>query len=80
MPYITVGEENGANIDMYYKDWGKGQPIVSAMVGLSRRMIGTRRCFFSSAKAIVLLPLIGVDMVARLKPAADTTWIIMPMI
>jgi len=22
MPYVTVGKENGANIDIYYKDWG----------------------------------------------------------
>lgn len=28
MPYITVGKENGANIKIYYKDWGNGQPIV----------------------------------------------------
>src|SRR5438105_10159322 len=28
MPYVTVGKENGANIDIYDKDWGKGQPIV----------------------------------------------------
>ena len=28
MPYITVGKENGTNIDIYYKDWGRGQPIV----------------------------------------------------
>ena len=28
MPFITVGKENGANIDLYYKDWGSGQPIV----------------------------------------------------
>jgi non-heme chloroperoxidase len=28
MSFITVGKENGANIDIYYKDWGKGQPIV----------------------------------------------------
>ncbi len=28
MPHITVGKENGADIDIYYKDWGKGQPIV----------------------------------------------------
>ena len=28
MPYITVGKENGANIDIYYKEWGSGQPIV----------------------------------------------------
>ena len=28
MSYVTVGKENGANIDLYYKDWGTGQPVV----------------------------------------------------
>src|SRR6201994_1019644 len=28
MPYVTAGKENGTNIDIYYKDWGSGQPIV----------------------------------------------------
>ena len=28
MPYVTAGKENGENIDIYYKDWGTGQPIV----------------------------------------------------
>ncbi|KZE94818.1 Non-heme chloroperoxidase [Agromyces sp. NDB4Y10] len=28
MPYITVGTENSANIDLYYEDHGAGQPVL----------------------------------------------------
>ncbi|BAZ70960.1 alpha/beta hydrolase fold protein (plasmid) [Fischerella sp. NIES-4106] len=28
MPYITVGKENSANIDIYYEDFGSGKPVV----------------------------------------------------
>lgn len=28
MPYITVGNENSANIDLYYEDHGSGKPVV----------------------------------------------------
>src|SRR5262245_20354540 len=28
MSYIIVGKENGNDIQIYYKDWGTGQPIV----------------------------------------------------
>jgi non-heme chloroperoxidase len=28
MPYFTVGKENTMPIDLYYKDWGTGQPVV----------------------------------------------------
>ena len=28
MPYVTVGEENSGNINLYYEDYGKGKPVV----------------------------------------------------
>jgi non-heme chloroperoxidase len=28
LPYITVGKENSRDVDLYYNDWGSGQPVV----------------------------------------------------
>ncbi|MGZ8500645.1 MAG: alpha/beta fold hydrolase [Candidatus Binatia bacterium] len=28
MPYITIGNEHAKDIDLYYNDWGSGQPVV----------------------------------------------------
>ena len=80
MPYVTVGKENGANIDIYYKDWGKGQPIVfSHGWPLSADDWDPQMLFFLS-KVTASLRLIGADMAARLKPTVDTTWTTMPTI
>jgi pimeloyl-ACP methyl ester carboxylesterase len=80
MPYVTVGKENGANIDIYYKDWGKGQPIVFSHGWPLSADDWDPQMLFSSAKGSASLRLIGADMAARLKPAADTTWTTMPTI
>ena len=28
MPHIGVGKENSKDIELYYKDWGSGQPVI----------------------------------------------------
>ena len=28
MPYVSVGDENSADIELYYEDHGSGQPVV----------------------------------------------------
>lgn len=28
MPYVTVGKDGSHNVDVFYKDWGEGQPVV----------------------------------------------------
>ena len=68
MPYVTVGKENGANIDIYYKDWGKGQPIVfSHGWPLSADDWDPQMLFFLYKGLSGHCCTIGADMAARRK-------------
>ena len=67
MPYVTVEKENEANIDIYYKDWGKGQPIVfSHGWPLSADDWDPQMLFFL-CKGFRVIATIGADMAVRRK-------------
>ena len=41
MPYVTVGKENSANIELYYEDHGSGTAgRVDPWISIKRRLLG----------------------------------------
>jgi pimeloyl-ACP methyl ester carboxylesterase len=46
----TITTKDG--VEIFYKDWGKGQPIVFSHGWPLSPMTGMRRCCFSSSTAI----------------------------
>ena len=76
MPTITTKD----GTEIFYKDWGKGQPIVfSHGWPLSADDWDTQMLFFLG-RAIASSPMTGAAMAARPRPATAMTWITMPTI
>ena len=74
----TITTKDGTEI--YYKDWGKGQPIVfSHGWPLSADDWDTQMMFFLS-RATASLPTTGAAMAVPPRPTAAMTWITMPTI
>ena len=76
MPRITTK----GGVEIFYKDWGTGQPIVfSHGWPLSADDWDTRCCSFS-VKAIASSPMIAADMADLPRQGTATTWTTMPPI
>ena len=67
MLYVTVGKENATDIEIYYKDWGSGQPVVT-------------RCFIWLRAATAASLMTATAMAARASHGAATTWTPTPTI
>ena len=74
MPTITTKD----GIEIFYKDWGSGQPIVfSHGWPLSADDWDTQMLFFR-ATASASSPMTGAATAARARSGAATTWITTP--
>jgi non-heme chloroperoxidase len=80
MPYVTAGKENGENIEIYYKDWGSGQPIVFShwLAALGDDWDPQMLFFLSKGYRVIATDRRGHGRSTQ--TATDTTWIIMPTI
>ena len=76
MPTVTTKD----GVEIFYKDWGSGQPIVfSHGWPLSADDWDAQMLFFLN-KATASSPMTGAATAARARSPTATTWITMPTI
>ncbi len=78
MPTVS---HQGDRIEIYYNDWGSGQPIPCSSHGwpLSSRRAGTRRCCSFSTTVFASSPMTAAATAVRPQTGEQVTiWITMP--
>ena len=78
MPYINVGKENLKDIEIYYKDWGSGQPVVFSHGWPLNADAWDEQMVFFASNGYRASPTTGAAMAARPSRGRATTWTPMP--
>jgi len=64
MPYITVGQENSANIDLYYEDLGTGNRCTDSWISIEWTFLGEAG-LGSAKRRVSVLPTIAEDLATQ---------------
>lgn len=80
MSYLKVGKEHGADIKLYYKDWGKGQAVVFSHGWPLNADAFEDQMLFLSEQGYRCIAMTVAAMDVPRRPGRVMIWIVMPMI